>query len=724
MEGSEISAERSASYRTRGKRSAADAASSTPPTTVESQEAPGIPSATTEKDLSKHRVWEPWNSKTVLLFYEGLKQHGRNFEAIRQYIVGKTKSDAKRSIQVRNFYYNSWQKISGLLDFSYCHSAPKEAKELFALINYGEWLRKTDFESIKDKHVATFNQLVRTGSAVVKLTGPKCSGRKNRLLTIKLRTPACPALKKFMEDSVDVASVSVSHPGKVAVELLPDRWIDREFIADLESNPYLRLSVSRDCTIDAVIELMIDEWKLRPGQREKLNLSKWGIPGRRSEKQEEPFVLNVSLCQDRESMHVATTSSVPSNSTSCSGTMSLEKCFSSESAARDVEEDNNAAFQPQNCSESSPDEMNENADDAVLDSEFWYCSENCGDANVGQLLHVSKLPKILRLRYRLNVPAAFITISRHVRKCLLYLVNDQVSAACASSGAMSTPPNYPVTFSNKRNDGNPASGSTISLTCRKEQTSAHLPLLESHRLLSASRQSMLPRRGRKRRSANGIPNGSCGGLLDFLAQTALDCSFLLGLMKSVGQSADGNHFGAQLLNHCASKASSKPETANSASIIQEFSTGKMVAESFNDACLPSSSFFPGGLADEKHYETKSFWELQPLKDDGDEPAEKNSQLLSVIPDAPTNSPENFISQCYEQREQGPSTSAGVLDTFFDISLTDANSLFVCRFCRLLNRHEQRGALKFEPYTSLQLYDSIQIGYREDYRPTFLQSGKY
>ncbi|KHJ46540.1 hypothetical protein D918_02854 [Trichuris suis] len=673
MEGSEISAERSASCRTRGKRSAADPASSTPPTAVESQEAPAIQRATVEKDLSKHRVWEPWNSKTVLLFYEGLKQHGRNFEAIRQYIVGKTKSDAKRSIQVRNFYYNSWQKISSLLDFSYCHSAPKEAKELFALINYGEWLRKTDFESIKDKHVATFNQLVRTGSAVVKLTGPKCSGRKNRLLTIKLRTPACPALKKFMEDSVDVASVSVSHPGKVAVELLPDRWIDREFIADLESNPYLRLSVSRDCTIDAIIELMIDEWKLRPGQREKFNLSKWGIPGRKTGKQEEPFILNVSLCQDRESMHAAT-SSVPSTSTSsCSGTMSLEKCFSSESAARDVEEDNNATFHPQNCSESSPDEINETADDAVLDSEFWYCSENCGDANVGQLLHVSKLPKILRLRYRLNVPAAFIMISRHVRKCLLYLVNDQVSAA--STGAISTPSNYPITCNHKGSDGNPASGSAISLTSGREQSSAHLPLLESHRLLSASRQSMLPRRGRKRRSANGIPNGSCGGLLDFLAQTALDCSFLLGLMKTVGQSADGNHLGAQLLNRCASKASTKSETANPSSIMQNFSTGTMVTESFNDACLPSSSFFPDDHTDEKHYATKSLWELQPLKDGGDELAGNDSQFLSVIPDAPTDPAENFISQCYGQREQGPSTSAGLLDTFFDISLTDANSLF-------------------------------------------------
>uniref|UniRef100_A0A5S6QMI4 SANT domain-containing protein n=1 Tax=Trichuris muris TaxID=70415 RepID=A0A5S6QMI4_TRIMR len=664
MEASDVSAVFSPSSRTRGKKCALDAAGSAP-SAAESQEAPVVQNAPVEKDMCKHRVWEPWNSKTVLLFYEGLKQHGRNFEAIRQYIVGKTKSDAKRSIQVRNFYYNSWQKISSLLDFSYCHSASKEAKELFALINYGEWLRKTDFETIKDKHVATFNQLVRTGSTVVRLTGSKCGGKKSRVPTIKIRTPTCPALKKFMEDTVDVASVSSSHPGKVAVELLPDRWVDREFIADLDSNPYLRLSVTRDCTIDAVIELMIAEWKLKPGQRGKFDLSKWGVPGTKSEKQEEePFVLNVSLCQDRESILVAT-SSVPLTSSACLGVISLERCFSSGSATRDVEDDSGAAFQPPSCSESSPDEVNEAIDDAALVSEFWYCSENCGDATVGQLLHVSKLPKILRLRYRLNIPATFITVSRYVRKCLLDFVSDCLSAESANNGSAGVPPNGPITCDTKKNLG---SGATLfGATCESGTSRARLPLLESHRLLSMSRLPMLPRRCRKRRSATSFSAGNGGGLLELLAQIALDCSHLRGLVKPVDQKTEGDHFGTELLNRCASRIPNKSESANP---VQDSSMGKWAAESFNDAYLQGSSYLPDFPADEKHHQANILVQFQ------DDNAEGEGHSLPIPFCAGSDYVQSSTnSQCDGARVQGPSTSAGLMDTFFDISLTDANSLF-------------------------------------------------
>ncbi|VDP37714.1 unnamed protein product [Soboliphyme baturini] len=119
-----------------------------------------------EKDkegvVAKSRGWEPWSRQSIKEFYNALKQFGKDFDAIQKHIVQKSKTDRKNYDQVRNFYYNTWGKISPRIDLSDI-DAPKEAKELFILINYGEWQQRTNYLKIHGKLVTNFTELVRKG---------------------------------------------------------------------------------------------------------------------------------------------------------------------------------------------------------------------------------------------------------------------------------------------------------------------------------------------------------------------------------------------------------------------------------------------------------------------------------------------------------------------------------------------------------------------------------
>lgn len=91
----------------------------------------------------------------------------------------------------------------------------KSTRELYALINYGELRKKVgnSFDKIK---TGKLQELVDKGSTTV-----KCKGK-----VIRLRTPACPALKRHAgvtvgsqanEDGIGSSCV----PQKVTIELLP-----------------------------------------------------------------------------------------------------------------------------------------------------------------------------------------------------------------------------------------------------------------------------------------------------------------------------------------------------------------------------------------------------------------------------------------------------------------------------------------------------------------------
>ncbi|KAL4675733.1 hypothetical protein H8959_009878 [Pygathrix nigripes] len=80
-----------------------------------------------EKEEGKkvRRQWESWSTEDKNTFFEGLYEHGKDFEAIQNNIAlkykkkGKPASMVKNKEQVRHFYYRTWHKITKYIDFDH-----------------------------------------------------------------------------------------------------------------------------------------------------------------------------------------------------------------------------------------------------------------------------------------------------------------------------------------------------------------------------------------------------------------------------------------------------------------------------------------------------------------------------------------------------------------------------------------------------------------------------
>lgn len=97
------------------------------------------------------RQWESWSAEDKNSFFEGLYEHGKDFEAIQNNIAmkykkrGKPANMVKNKEQVRHFYYRTWHKISKHIDFAnvYSRVLKKSSQELYGLICYAELRKKS-----------------------------------------------------------------------------------------------------------------------------------------------------------------------------------------------------------------------------------------------------------------------------------------------------------------------------------------------------------------------------------------------------------------------------------------------------------------------------------------------------------------------------------------------------------------------------------------------------
>ncbi|KAJ3601380.1 hypothetical protein NHX12_032349 [Muraenolepis orangiensis] len=175
------------------------------------------------------RQWESWSAEDKNSFFEGLYEHGKDFEAIQNNITikykkrGKPANMVKNKEQVRHFYYRTWHKISKHIDFAnvYTRVLKKSSQELYGLICYAE-LRK------------------------------KVGGRPPRYAPKKLCDP------DGMSDEEDQKPVRL--PLKVAVELQPrsnQSWVR---VQSLAHNPRLRMMVELHRKVSSLIEYLKQKW--------------------------------------------------------------------------------------------------------------------------------------------------------------------------------------------------------------------------------------------------------------------------------------------------------------------------------------------------------------------------------------------------------------------------------------------------------------------------------
>lgn len=217
-----------------------------------------------EKEEGKkvRRQWESWSTEDKNTFFEGLYEHGKDFEAIQNNIAlkykkkGKPASMVKNKEQVRHFYYRTWHKITKYIDFDnvFSRGLKKSSQELYGLICYGE-LRKKIGGCMDDKNATKLNELIQVGATTVRYKGRN----------LRIKAPMCRALKKLCDpdgvsDEEDQKPVRL--PLRVPVELQPRNNHAWARVQSLAQNPRLRMIVELHRKVSSLIEFLKQKWAL------------------------------------------------------------------------------------------------------------------------------------------------------------------------------------------------------------------------------------------------------------------------------------------------------------------------------------------------------------------------------------------------------------------------------------------------------------------------------
>nr|XP_033819045.1 protein cramped-like isoform X2 [Geotrypetes seraphini] len=235
------------------------------------------------------RQWESWSTEDKNTFFEGLYEHGKDFEAIQNNIAlkykkkGKPANMVKNKEQVRHFYYRTWHKISKYIDFDnvFSRGLKKSSQELYGLICYGE-LRKKIGGCMDDKNAAKLNELIQLGATTVRYKGRN----------LRIKAPMCRALKKLcdpdgLSDEEDQKPVRL--PLKVPVELQPRNNHAWARVQSLAQNPRLRMIVELHRKVSSLIEFLKQKWAL-PEVRVRKTLEEHQLQDIRDvDVQEQPF---------------------------------------------------------------------------------------------------------------------------------------------------------------------------------------------------------------------------------------------------------------------------------------------------------------------------------------------------------------------------------------------------------------------------------------------------
>ncbi|XP_072040098.1 protein cramped-like isoform X2 [Amphiura filiformis] len=222
---------------------------------------PEPPPATKKGDYQKpvkavkaeRKRWEAWGNQDKTLFFEGLNEYGKDFEAIQKYIEQRHKKrgdpggQVKNKDQVRHLYYRTCHKL-----FKYItpdKDQSKTANELYALINYGE-LRKKIKGAIDARTGQKLNELVKKGSTTIRYQ------QRNT----RLRTPTCKALKQLRAGDEEEVVKPLKLPPRVLLELIPKNNAAWTTVQGVAHNPRVRMVVPLRKELGSLLNMLSEKW--------------------------------------------------------------------------------------------------------------------------------------------------------------------------------------------------------------------------------------------------------------------------------------------------------------------------------------------------------------------------------------------------------------------------------------------------------------------------------
>uniref|UniRef100_A0A0N5A908 SANT domain-containing protein n=1 Tax=Syphacia muris TaxID=451379 RepID=A0A0N5A908_9BILA len=194
------------------------------------------------------RKWGMWSNLEINAFYDGIKQFGKDFDQVAKLMTKKKMNKDKD--QIRNYYYNSFKLLRSTAQFDddVIGEFPRDARELFIIINGFEWKKRTEDMKIDPSKL---RQLVLEGSTSVRL--------KKKKQNLIIRTPFCPSLQKFFPDQKTEERL----PSHVIIWFTPKTEADRYYVEMCGQNPLLRVRVSVAERIARIFLLLKAKWVLR-----------------------------------------------------------------------------------------------------------------------------------------------------------------------------------------------------------------------------------------------------------------------------------------------------------------------------------------------------------------------------------------------------------------------------------------------------------------------------
>nr|CDJ83072.1 Myb domain containing protein [Haemonchus contortus] len=217
----------------------------------DSASAPG-PSKATGSSLSEEerlpRKSKTWSHDEIMVFYEGLKQCGKDFDGVMR-IMAKRKVD-KNKEQTKNYYFNLLKHVKQTisLDEDSMGDIGRDAKELFITINACEWRRRTHTNQYIPERM---KELIFYGCTTV----PIRDKSKKKSVPVKIKTPPCPSLLKFFySNQLD------KFPSEIIVSLKPMTYADASYVVSCEQNPLLRIRLNTNDRISRIFQLLRHKW--------------------------------------------------------------------------------------------------------------------------------------------------------------------------------------------------------------------------------------------------------------------------------------------------------------------------------------------------------------------------------------------------------------------------------------------------------------------------------
>ncbi|KHJ79795.1 Myb-like DNA-binding domain protein, partial [Oesophagostomum dentatum] len=194
------------------------------------------------------RKSKTWSHDEIMVFYEGLKQCGKDFDGVMR-IMAKRKVD-KNKEQTKNYYFNLLKHVkqSISLDEDSMGDIGRDAKELFITINACEWRRRTRNNQYIPERL---KELIFHGCT----TMPVRDKSKKKSVPVKIKTPPCPSLLKFFyNNQLD------KFPPEIIVSLKPMTYADASYVVSCEQNPLLRIRLSTNDRISRIFQLLRHKW--------------------------------------------------------------------------------------------------------------------------------------------------------------------------------------------------------------------------------------------------------------------------------------------------------------------------------------------------------------------------------------------------------------------------------------------------------------------------------